>query len=76
MSIAFRVDVEQRVHNAGKYLAGSVLIQTSLLSDELEEIAPATVLQEQIDKELVLVGLRARLVLPTRNTKEYIPRGA
>ena len=76
MSIAFRVDVEQRVHNAGEYLPGSVLIQTPLLSDELEEIAPATVLQEQIDKELVLVGLRARLVLPTRNTKEYIPRGA
>lgn len=36
MSIAFRVDVEQRVHDASEYLAGSVFIQTSLLSDELE----------------------------------------
>ena len=62
MCIALRVDIEQRVHYAAKDFTSSAFVQAALLGNEFKEIAPTTVLEEQIHEQVVLIGLEAQWV--------------
>lgn len=57
MSITLGVDIEQCIYDAAKDLTGSAFIKPALLRNEFEEIASTTIFEEQINEQIILVGL-------------------